>query len=316
MQADLFYCSFCSESYDLELHIPKFLISCSHYLCLKCLRNIFINHSPHQRQCPSCNTRFLSSIDTPEDFPTDPTLLQLLQTRPKAELGDRTEQALDAKKDNEQADLLHDNVQKKQKTEQEVDHALIKLEAFIVNQFQEIRKMMPNVRNEKKKGSARTMTHDKTELMRKEELVNNQNELPLAQITKKLKGISNKTGETLDRVLEAGELLKLETTQINEVFTQKIQDISQSFQDLEMLSSLSSENEEEQNQIKIETSSSFKTNTFNIFQNSNDENWFALKPKITIKGTRYGEEKFDEEEEKSLSKDDQFNEKEIQGRKN
>ena len=229
MQADLFKCSFCSESFDLELHTPKILIPCSHCLCLRCLKNIFYVHSPERRQCPNCNVSFLSTMHAPGDFPSDPTILQLLQSRPKIDIIQDTE--LDSQRAstaNHLDEICCHNVRKKLKTGKEVDDELARLQELIISQFTEMRKMlhtsqngaMLNTSNQRKSISKSTMAEispDESELIIKEE-DDDENEHPLADIVNKFKGVFTEAQKTLNGLSRVSE---------NEVFlTQAVQEES------------------------------------------------------------------------------------------
>jgi len=179
MQSDLFHCPSCKESYDLELRIQKALLSCSHYLCLSCLRNILASHSVQEPQCPSCKACFPSTHLTPEAFPTNRSLFEILRRKAKAKLGYcqehdcslelfcitdqlpickycdeygnhkghkiqpiRVLQDKTVKKRDKLKELLKDNVQKKKKGEQEIADKLTKMQELVINQFFEMRKIL------------------------------------------------------------------------------------------------------------------------------------------------------------------------------
>jgi len=292
MLADIFHCSSCSESYDLELHTPKILISCSHCLCLRCLKNIFINHSPQERQCPSCDLSFLPAINTPEAFPTDPTLFYLLQGRPKTNIENDTEPDYSPQKDEHEESFQH-NVRKKKKIEQEMDDELEEdLQEEIISQFMGMRKILSPSQNietpvelevlpdtdSQEKTTLESITPEKSSVsMIKEEYSDaHQNEHPLAKIANRLKGIFAETQEALNR------LPKVSGSQTNEVLTQQIP------QENTILSSASPENEKEQ-----------------IVEINKEE---ALKE--TGSGDRM-EEEIDQEEEEKVQNKDQETENQV-----
>jgi len=299
MQADLFKCSFCSEFYDLELHLPKVLISCSHCLCLECLKITFTLYSPQRRKCPICDIGFPSKINSPEDFLTDKTLLQLLPPQPQAKLAAGMEftrkQASNVRHKNVCEELFPDRIRKKQKTEQHIDE-LITLQEPITNQVIRVKKRLPqnqagtsqNFETEawqdtsNQKGTTPETFHNGPEFLIKEESDDHKDESPLAEFTiKKPKGIFIETQETLNR------MLKTRNSLTNQVLT-PTQPIPQDS------SSVPSKEEEEQIETKMEVSTLSKVN-------SDD----ALKSEVTTKITGNGEkmeEEFDnKEEERSLS---------------
>ena len=179
MQSDLFRCSCKSQPHGLQLHVPNFLVYCPHCLCQGCLQNVFLPHSSQGLRCPGCDTSLPSTLNAPEDLPTNSTPHQLLQKRPKATLGHARQPVSTLKRKNVHEYLPEDQVRKKQKTQQEVDEKLVTLQESVTQQFLGMRRMLHTPQNI--------------------------DENLFAEITTKLKEMLIETEGALNRIIKTGE---------------------------------------------------------------------------------------------------------------
>ena len=397
MQSDLFHCPSCKESYDLEFRIQKALSSCSHYLCLSCLRNIFANHSLEERQCPSCNVSLPSTHLTPEAFTTNFSLLAILQNNDKEKLrycsehdrfqelfcmtdrvpickfcetdgnhkGHRVQsikglQKKTDKKKKRLKELLQDNVQKKKMREREIVEKHTKMQELVKNQFFEMRKMLHqkeaemclNIDNAVKAEKETLMngynqnkailetefteaSQDEYGFIITEECGNDANDFPLTEISNnQIEETFSEAQEILSRFSKTiiGSL-KLEPSQIHEVSTQTVEETSKPLQHevftqtVQMSTTLMFRNFSKETQESIsfekEAPSPIKTNTFNIFQDDEEEeDCLALKPKKknkVIENCDEMEEEFVQKEQflgQNQLPENQLTKKEIQDMKN
>ena len=73
-------CPICHNSYDSSIRVPKILINCGHTICSVCL-NTKIFENEGKITCPE-DLILYEDIDSSDFFPTNKSLLQIVDTPP------------------------------------------------------------------------------------------------------------------------------------------------------------------------------------------------------------------------------------------
>jgi hypothetical protein len=78
-------CPHCKNQFDQYFHLPKLLPLCGHSICLSCLKSLFEtsiqSNNPHI-QCPSDLTSYPTKFYQVNNFPSNQSLLNLINNPP------------------------------------------------------------------------------------------------------------------------------------------------------------------------------------------------------------------------------------------